>query len=429
MGFYDENGIWQEDEDAQRLPITGLSGLGQNIQMGSYRGNQVASARDPGMPDRLQALSGLQDQLLQAQRERAMGYETRGLNALNTANSLATAGGIQKNALPDAKPYLDQFARTQTSLDAADTRQSALAETQEQRISKYIGEAYEDEANKEEQDYTRDWNKKQFDYRAGQDSIDNRRQDAQLALQQTASNRQRYDRVEGVLTADGRPVFYDRDSGGTPRVVDSRGNQVTDLRKLTSGSASQTNYQSVKGANGQLMTFDPRTGTYKDSGINVGASGSGSGGKNSQGQSPEDQANRAQDALNALAGLKNHPGMGAAVGSGWDIANWGGMAMDKVSAGTNADDFRSRAAQAAGILKLAQSGSLKGTLTDKDMQLLGESVGDLQNYNISEKEYRHKIEVAESIVRRGLARAQQQGRSANTSNLSRNQDGTYNWRP
>jgi len=389
---------WVEDENEQ---ITGLQGIGGAAQptpapmnYGTYRGKEIAPQSDPEFAARIAQLGGKQSALLDAIRQRADETQAQSLAAINGAGALATAGGIQKNALPNAAPYVKAYGDRASSYDDADKLQYTSNETQDQKIAKYIREAYEDEVKQDDTDYARNWAQKEFDYTAGQDSFKNNLLTKQDARAEADQRRTRYQRLNDMVTQDGRPVFYDTDSSGTPRVVDSTGAEVKDLRKLSSSAGAANRFQSVKGANGDLLTFDPATGTYKSAGINVGKTAA----------ADADKGAKAQDAYNALESLKNHPGMGAVVGSPYDVSNWGGMIGDKLSggAGTAQADFRSRAATAQGLLKLAQSGTLKGTLSNSDMQMLGEAVGNLQNFNISEDEYQRNIQVAQNILKRSI---------------------------
>lgn len=392
MKRFDPQLGWIDDEETDGLD--GLTGIPREPlvmpQLGNVRGRQVQARADPGFVDRANRLQSQQDTLLGGIRQRAGEGRTAEMDAINIANSLATAGGVQKGRLPDATPYIGSLRNEQSILNTSDNLEMSQNESIASKMDKWVQEAFDDEVNMENQDWTRDWQKGQFEYQKGQDARENSRADRQLELAEIQNRRGRFQRVGDFVTAEGRPVFYDTDSKGVPIVVDSAGNQVRDLRRLgtTSGGSG-------------------------------GSGGSGSGGSGGRGSASESRKSMEavekfnQDIENAtqtladLRALRSHEGIGPAVGSGFDYENWGGMIADRVSAGSGADNFRNKARIAAGQLKVAASGALKGTLSNSDMQMLSEAVGALEDFNVDEATYIENVKRAEAILARSIQRAQQ----------------------
>lgn len=222
-------------------------------QLGSYRGRQVQSMADPNFQARQQQLVDAQKNILGGENSRADDTLAKVMYQLNLANSLATTGGVMTGKLPSAQGYVDALNNNANTKNASDNKLFDLNQSNADKLNQYVRDAYNDTVNKDNTDYTRSWNQQNFDYTKSEDQKKDAIQQAQLKLQQAAGDRDaqqlalqqqtarrnRFDRIDGVLTADGRPVFYDKDSqNGIPRVVDSIGRPVSDLRSLKSANGA-----------------------------------------------------------------------------------------------------------------------------------------------------------------------------------------------
>lgn len=230
MGYYDQWGQWNEDDNIFNIPGIDDINSPQNqpnitpdqapdpfapqakppVDLGTAGGQPVQAQRDPGFMDRQDQLQNFDQNTLDQMRQRAAGNSNQALNALRMAGEMTTGGGILAHSTPDAAPWVEAFNRQADQQNQIDQLDMTQHSNEEDKRSKYIDQAYDDQLASQDKARTR------------------------MVLQ------------KDMLTKDGKTVWLDQD---THALVDSAGQPVDE-------STVQRKRDILQGQNGDVYTND-----------------------------------------------------------------------------------------------------------------------------------------------------------------------------